>query len=361
VVTEKERKALEGRPDLASYDHILVSFSGGKDSMACLLHLFEEGERLGVDVKSKIEIWHQDIDSPGLAQPFMDWPVTRSYCSAVADAFGLPFILAWRDGGYLKEILKEDARSASIMWTTPDGDLDMFATTDRAKVATRRMFPQQSPDLSVRWCSASLKIEVMERALNNQERFLHKRTLVVTGERAEESSARATYNTFELDRSYAATKRIVHHWRPVHGWSSDEVWEIITRWKVDPHPAYKLGWGRVSCMTCIFGSPDQWASVRKLDPERFGMLAGMEREFYLESGMTLSRSKKGETARARYKGPSGDPVTLHDMADAGTPFGWREKDARDALSDVYRGPIFVDRWIRPAGADAKESAKAGPT
>ena len=30
-------------PDLASYDRIIVAFSGGKDSIACLLTLIEAG------------------------------------------------------------------------------------------------------------------------------------------------------------------------------------------------------------------------------------------------------------------------------------------------------------------------------
>lgn len=42
---------------LDQYDCILVSFSGGKDSLACVVHLLE----LGVD-PSKIELWHQCVD-----------------------------------------------------------------------------------------------------------------------------------------------------------------------------------------------------------------------------------------------------------------------------------------------------------
>ncbi|ABW32612.1 conserved hypothetical protein (plasmid) [Acaryochloris marina MBIC11017] len=30
-------------PDLSTYDHILVAFSGGKDSICCLLRLLELG------------------------------------------------------------------------------------------------------------------------------------------------------------------------------------------------------------------------------------------------------------------------------------------------------------------------------
>ncbi|MBT4947243.1 MAG: hypothetical protein HON27_13890 [Candidatus Marinimicrobia bacterium] len=56
-------------PMLMSYDKIIVMFSGGKDSTACVLKLFN----LGVP-KEKIELWHHDIDGKG--DQFMDWPVT---------------------------------------------------------------------------------------------------------------------------------------------------------------------------------------------------------------------------------------------------------------------------------------------
>lgn len=45
------------RLELDSYDKIIIYFSGGKDSLACLLTLFD----LSVD-PSKIELWHHEVD-----------------------------------------------------------------------------------------------------------------------------------------------------------------------------------------------------------------------------------------------------------------------------------------------------------
>ncbi len=57
--------------------------------------------------------------------------------------------------------------------------------------------------------------------IRNQDRFLDRRTLIVTGERVEESRARKGYATFDPDRSDTRTgtrrRRRVDHWRPVHG------------------------------------------------------------------------------------------------------------------------------------------------
>jgi hypothetical protein len=87
--------SLAGMPDLLSYDHILVGFSGGKDSLACVLHLLD----LGVP-PDRIELWHHDIDGAG--QAYMDWGCTPAYCRAVAAALGLRILFSWREGGFLR-------------------------------------------------------------------------------------------------------------------------------------------------------------------------------------------------------------------------------------------------------------------
>ncbi len=51
-------------PDLQSYDHILIGFSAGKDSVACLLTLLEAGVS-----PSRIELHHHEVDGRG--EPFI--------------------------------------------------------------------------------------------------------------------------------------------------------------------------------------------------------------------------------------------------------------------------------------------------
>jgi hypothetical protein len=74
----------------------------------------------------------------------------------------------------------------------------------------------------------------MRRSLiRGDDRFLGRRALVVTGERAEESPSRARYASFEPHRTdtQAGTRRQRHvdHWRPVHRWREREVWEAVRR------------------------------------------------------------------------------------------------------------------------------------
>ncbi len=79
-------------PRLQDYDRIVVAFSGGKDSAACVLALLDAG----ADPR-RIELHHHHIDD-GVS--FMDWPVTPAYCAAFADALGLPLYRSGRTGGF---------------------------------------------------------------------------------------------------------------------------------------------------------------------------------------------------------------------------------------------------------------------
>ncbi len=321
-------------PDLASYATIIVAFSGGKDSVACVLHLLE----LGVP-RERIELWHHDVDGRE-GSTLMDWPVTRAYCRAFAGALGLPIYFSWKVGGFEREMLRDSERTQPICWENPDGTVSQEGGK-RGKLTTRRKFPQVSADLTVRWCSAYLKIDVCRRAINGQARFINARTLLVSGERAAESSARAKYAEFEPDacdtREAKEVRRHVDRWRPVHAWSERDVWQIIARWQIAPHPAYLVGFGRTSCMFCIFGGPDQFATGRALDHARFGKIAGYEAAF----GVTIKRKQ-----------------ALPVIADAGNPYPYTSEHAAMALSASYDHPIIVDRWRLPLGAFGDQQ---GPT
>lgn len=310
-------------PDLSSYDTFIVAMSG-KDSLACLLHLLDVGVP-----REKIEIWHHEVDGRE-GSTLMDWPCTPAYARAVAEGFGLKIYYSWRVGGFEREMLRDNARTAPIAFETPDGLRRAGGT--RGKLGKRRKFPQVCADLKKRWCSGCLKIDVCAAAIRNQARFNGQRTLVITGERALESKARSKYLTFEphrSDRRKGCLRRHVDHWRPVHAWTEEMVWEIIRRHRVNPHPAYRLGWGRVSCAACIFGNKHQWASLRAVNQAQFNAVAAHEKSF----GITIKRK-----------------LTVIQEADRGTPYQMDEADIRAALARTFDEPIFVDNWTMPRGA-----------
>lgn len=317
---------------LSEYDRIIVSFSGGKDSLACVLNLLETHP----EVKGKVELWHQDIDGRE-GDRFMDWPVTPGYCRAVAKALDLPVYFQWKIGGFEREMLREDSYTEGVRYEARDGSgkIITLAASGLGTQSTRRKFPQVSADLMVRWCSAYLKIDVARRVINaefNGTKENPVKILMITGERAEESAARSRYA--EVDLVNQTKKRIVHQWRSIQAWSEKQVWAIIERHGINPHPAYHLGWGRVSCMACIFGQANQWASVKSIAPKTFSKVAAYEEEF----GFTIKRGQN-----------------VNEQAEAGTVFPevFSDKEqAALALSEEYPEEAVrrSGEWKMPAGA-----------
>lgn len=318
-------------PDLSSYDLYAVGFSGGKDSWASLLHLLECGVP-----PEKIELHHQKVD--GTTSKLMDWPCSSSYVDKAGEAFGIPVVHSWKEGGFEREMNRNQERTAPISWHTKDGQIRTMGG-DRGKLDVRRKFPQVSADLRVRWCSSYLKIDVFARVLNNDERYQSRRVLVITGERAEESASRAKYATFERHRTDLRdgekVQRHIDHWRPVHAWTEAEVWAILQRHRINPHPAYWLGYSRASCRACIFSGPNEWATLRTHMPDAFAPVAAYENEF----GLTIHRT-----------------MTVNDQADRGVPHVCSLEMLLLAESEVYYAPIILpegEAWALPPGAFKK--------
>lgn len=313
-------------PNLSDYERFIVFFSGGKDSVACVLHLLEEGVR-----PEQIELHHHAIDGKGPI--FMDWPVTEDYCRKFAEAFNLRYLTSWKEGGFEREMLRKEARTAPIVFERLDGSL-VKTGGEGGTLGTRLKFPQVTADLRTRWCSAYLKIDVGARIITSEARFQDGKTLVITGERAQESPSRARYKTFERhrcdNRDGARIKRHVDQWRPIHAWKEEAVWEIMMRHRVNPHPAYWLGWGRTSCRTCIFGSANQWSTVREYFPDAFNRVADYEDQF----GSTIQRNK-----------------SVRQLADHGTPYPCDPKYLAVAADMEYRDSIIIEgEWVHPPGA-----------
>lgn len=315
----------EFTPDLDEYQRILVFSSGGKDSLACLLHLID----LGVDL-GKVALHHHKVDGAE-GSTLMDWPCTDGYMEALAKAFNLPLFFSWRKHGLEGEMLRQNSGTQPVIFTRSDGTLVEMGG-ERSKLSTRRKFPQVTADLSRRWCSSVGKIDVAARLLVNDEAFLDGKTLVITGERAEESPNRARYAKFEPHRNdlrQGRKPRWIDHWRPVHAWSNKQVWDIAERYSVTPFPPYFLGWGRGSCALCIFSSKDHWATIRIALPQKFERVAAYEREF----GYTIHREH-----------------SVVELADMGTPFPLDPFWLKVATSKVFTLPIFMDNWSLPIGA-----------
>lgn len=322
-------------PNLDDYDRFLVFFSGGKDSVACFLWLLEQG--IPVD---KIELHHHLVDGRE-GSTLMDWRVTEDYCVQFAKAFGVRMSFSWKEGGFEREMLRDNSATAPVHFFTKSGEERQIGGA--GPLNTRRKFPQVAADLSVRWCSSYLKIGVGESYIVNDPVFREGKTLVLTGERAEESTARAKYKPFEPHRSDnrdgAKVRRWVDVFRAVHSWAEAKVWDILCKYGINPHPSYHLGLSRASCMACIFGNPAQWAMLKKYMPATFQAISDYEVKF----GVTIKRKGSVQEYAAKGVAPDLDLFWLS-----------------IATSVTFDAPVLIDpaKWVLPLGAFGDSS---GPT
>ena len=233
-------------------------------------------------------------------------------------------------------------------------DLDALEAIGR-----RGKFPAKGSILNGRYCSADLKRSVADQVLRDlapaespcggalmeevQEGLSDQlergpegvRILIVSGERRGESAGRSKYNEMELHRTHAVKKarRLVHQWRPVIDCHEGDVWAVLRRHNICPHPCYRAGWNRCSCMMCIFSRPEHWAGIRQLFPEDFAALCEDERRlgFTLDNKMDLE-AFVGDAVSCVYP----DSEAIRQLV-TGT-FN---------ITDVYTAP---GTWQYPAGA-----------
>ena len=347
---------LEELLPLEMYDLVIVLISGGKDSIACYYKLLE----LGVP-KSKIEFWHHDIDG-GHPSRTMDWRCTANYIRSFAEAEQIPLRVSWRKNGFFGELYRIGT-SELIEWVDPEtGEIyqcppsKKYMECQKLKAAAisemenklaefgyRMKFPMKSGDLSRRWCSAYLKIMVADTVLRNMNSVAANLTktrkdiklLIVSGERRGESVGRSKYNEIEIHRTNAVYKhhRTVHQWRPVIDYSERDIWEVLKRHKVNPHPCYRAGWNRCICAICIFSTPRLFAGIRELYPKEYALLCQDEKIL----GFTLDNHCDLET----YIG-SADSCVYH--------------GDKEAIQSLLTGEFPVEsvyvkgKWKYPAGA-----------
>lgn len=377
---------------LEEYDLIVVLFSGGKDSTACFLKLLELGvpkEKIELwhhDIDgghpSRTMDWKCTRNYVEAVAKAFDVTLRVSY--RVNGFFGELYRIGasepieWIDpdtgevkrckpsNNYLKckeikeqateemeELLKEYGYRMKFPAKSPDlsrrwcsaylkicvadsvvSNLDSLHELERLG-GKRLKFPAKGGTHQGRWCSGNLKAAVQDSVTSNLENTRSdKKILIVSGERRGESAGRAKYNEMEIHRTNAEKRshRIVHQWRCCIDYTEKDVWELLKRHKVNPHPCYRIGWNRCSCMTCIFSTPRLFAGIKELFPEEWEALKQDERIL----GFTLDNKQDLES----FVGCTPSCVV---------------KDDKQALNSILTGQfteddVFVDDWKYPVGA-----------
>lgn len=231
----------------------------------------------------------------------------------------------------------ENGRWCSAQLKRTVGDQLIRNLEELRQMGYRLTLPGKGSCQQGRWCSGILKASVEGAVTSGLESTARNvQILVVSGERRAESAPRSHYNEIELHRTNAAKRahRLVHQWRAVIDHNENDIWTMLRRHHITPHPCYQAGWNRCSCMMCIFSSPSHWAGIRELFPNDYYAFCEVERQL----GFTLDAKRDLETFVGSAKScvSHDNPTAIKQLITGGFE-----------CSDIYTPSI---RWEYPAGA-----------
>ena len=222
---------------------ILVQFSGGKDSQACLIKAVND--------------YGKDKVTAVFCDTGFEHNVTYKHIQNVVQQLGVPLVT-----------LRSDKYKDFV---------DMSIKKSRFPSSQRR------------FCTSELKVVPMiDYILSQDESFI-----IIQGIRAKESKARAGYDVecsyfkeyFNDEIKGLYHKKAVLEWckthdasvlRPIFHWSAQDVIDYILANGQRPNPLYERGFSRVGCFPCIMCrkrevqliSKDDWAAKRLIDAEK---------------------------------------------------------------------------------------------
>jgi 3'-phosphoadenosine 5'-phosphosulfate sulfotransferase (PAPS reductase)/FAD synthetase len=207
---------------------VVVSVSGGKDSIAALLKALE------VFGSGRVVAHHQVI--------LEDWIGTPDYCQSVCDMLGVP--LYQSQGRYNAFLcLHCGHRHLSIFFEEAychrcgSREKQFLEVIDSIHSLIR--FRRKWVDARVRACTGHFKIEVWNQWARTHERLLGPRPILVLGERHQESRGRAALPTL---RYRDLRKNWVLEWRPILSYRRIDAYRALRNAGIVPHYCYRVQW-----------------------------------------------------------------------------------------------------------------------
>ncbi|MEU6138776.1 phosphoadenosine phosphosulfate reductase family protein [Streptomyces sp. NPDC047081] len=260
LVSARAVSGPEPVPDLASAHRIIVSNSGGKDSIAAMDEAVRLADEAGV--RDRIVVLHIDLGRTPRRHS-VEWPGTVDLARRQAAHYGLPF--------------------------------EVRRMTKWPSLVHRIRARGQFPHLTTRFCTSE-KRGVAHRFMTEQVNGLGipgrtARIVHVMGFRAEESRARARRPAVEVDHRASNGRRTVTQWYPVLRWSTAEVWQRIREQGLPYHWAYDAGMSRLSCSLCVLASAPDLECAARLRPELAREYADLEEEMGVPFRRELSMAE----------------------------------------------------------------------
>ena len=180
-------------------EHIVVSFSGGKDSTVT------------ADLVTKA------LSNPELTHIFGNTTLEFPYTIQYAERF--------------------NAAHEQCFWIAKNNEQDFYDVCEDIGPPARMM----------RWCCSMFKTGPITRIINKLYR--DSRILTFYGIRKSESVSRSKYNRIEDDaESVKIQQQTVAS--PIFFWKDLDIWLYILAEKIDFNDAYRLGYDRVGCWCC---------------------------------------------------------------------------------------------------------------
>jgi 3'-phosphoadenosine 5'-phosphosulfate sulfotransferase (PAPS reductase)/FAD synthetase len=269
---------------------VVVSVSGGKDSIASLLVALET---VGPE---HVLAHHQII--------LEDWPGTVDYCQEVCDRLhvSLSMTQAIYTGyeccqcGY--RYLTSCAQTVCRKCSCREARLLMQVASVLDLVRWRKRWPS----LEVRFCTSYFKRDNFNRWARANRALLGAHPIIALGERWRESRGRAKLPVL---RPRSGLEWMLE-WRPVLALRRIEVFRKMRAYGIEPHYCYKAqgmteeemyerdveGGPRMSCVMCFLKSADQLRASAQAESARpiFERSIALEREI----GHTLKRDESLE-------------------------------------------------------------------
>lgn len=269
------RRLPVGRNSPQPWEHV-VSISGGKDSTALFLLAVERGMPFTAtfaDTQHEHPAVYEAIDR---LESRFGIPIRRVVADFSADMERKRGYIAtaWREEGVAEEIV---VRALDLLRPSGNAFLDLC------------MMKGRFPSSKARFCTDELKVRPM--FMQVQLPILREGRTIISwqGVRAEESLARrdlarwqrlADPRAPDLPKSLISDEEAdgfrVYAYRPIHGWTLDDVWAIHDRHGVERNPLYAKGFSRVGCFPCIMCSKEEIRLVAKWGPEHIDRLEEWE-------------------------------------------------------------------------------------
>lgn len=213
----------------------LVSFSGGKDSLACLLLCLKE---LG-----GAPLLFNDTG--------LELPETVKYVEEVASRLGLELMLA---------------SAGDAFW---------------------RSLPSFGPPArDYRWCCKICKLVPIAKLLRKQ---LHEGPLTFLGQRRLESFARARSPPVAVSRWVKGSVTA----SPINEWTALQVWLYLMREGAEPNPLYSKGFDRIGCWLCPASELAELRLVAELHPDLWGQWESWLTSWASQQGLPLGWVRLG--------------------------------------------------------------------